>query len=76
MITKLTRRAAVSALVATGVLFSATSGALAEDKVQLRLATSGSETDQRSVAMAERLRERLRAAGWRVQIDHRDLERE
>ncbi len=53
MITKLTRRAAVSALVATGVLFSATSGVLAEDKVQLRLATSGSETDQRSVAMAE-----------------------
>ena len=53
MITKLTRRAAVSALVATGVLFGATSGALAEDKVQLRLATSGSETDQRSVAMAE-----------------------
>jgi len=53
VITKLTRRAAVSALVATGVLFSATNGVLADSKVQLRLATSGSETDQRSVAMAE-----------------------
>ncbi|WP_371169364.1 TRAP transporter substrate-binding protein DctP [Aliiroseovarius sp. 2305UL8-7] len=53
MITKLTRRVAMSALVAAGVLAGTAGIGLAEDKVQLRLATSGSETDQRSVAMAE-----------------------
>lgn len=52
MITKLTRRTAMSALVAAGMVASAGAG-LAADKIQLRLATSGSETDQRSVAMAE-----------------------
>lgn len=53
MITKLTRRAAMSALVAAGVLAGTTGASLADDKIVLRLATSGSETDQRSVAMAE-----------------------
>ncbi len=53
MITELTRRAAVTALVATGILTGCVSGALAEDKIRLRLATPASETDQRSVAMAE-----------------------
>ncbi len=53
MFTKLTRRAALTAMVATGVLASSVTGALAADKLKLRLATSGSATDQRSVAMAE-----------------------
>ncbi|CUI37583.1 TRAP transporter substrate-binding protein DctP [Cognatishimia activa] len=52
MITKLTRRTAMSALMAAGMVVSAGAG-LAADKIQLRMATSGSETDQRSVAMAE-----------------------
>ena len=51
--TRSTCRAAVSALAATGILFGATGSAPAEDKVQLRLATAGTATDQRSVAMAE-----------------------
>ncbi len=51
--TKFTRRTALSVLMATGVALGAAGGALAADKVKLRLATSGSETDQRSVAMAE-----------------------
>jgi len=51
--TKFTRRTALSVLMATGVAFGAAGSALADDKVKLRLATSGSETDQRSVAMAE-----------------------
>lgn len=51
--TKFTRRTALSVLMATGVAFGAAGSAFAEDKVKLRLATSGSETDQRSVAMAE-----------------------
>lgn len=51
--TKFTRRTALSVLMATGVAFGAASSAFAADKVKLRLATSGSETDQRSVAMAE-----------------------
>lgn len=51
--TKFTRRTALSVLIATGVAFGAAGSAFAADKVKLRLATSGSETDQRSVAMAE-----------------------
>ncbi|MBO9401811.1 TRAP transporter substrate-binding protein DctP [Shimia sp. R9_1] len=51
--TKFTRRTALSVLMATGLAFGAAGSALAADKVKLRLATSGSETDQRSVAMAE-----------------------
>ncbi|WP_282182525.1 TRAP transporter substrate-binding protein DctP [Aliiroseovarius marinus] len=53
MITKLTRRAAISAIVAAGVVAGSSGASFAADKIQLRLATSGSETDQRSVAMAE-----------------------
>ena len=53
MINKLTRRAALSALLVAGVLSGTTGAALAADKIQLRMATSGSETDQRSVALAE-----------------------
>ncbi len=53
MITTFTRRAAVTALVATGVLAGSVGGALAEDKITLRMAASASETDQRSVALAE-----------------------
>lgn len=53
MINKLTRRTAMSVLLAAGMLTSATGSSFAADKIQLRLATSGSETDQRSVAMAE-----------------------
>lgn len=52
MFKKFSRRAAVTALVAAGVVAGST-GASFADKLQLRLATSGSETDQRSVAMAE-----------------------
>jgi TRAP-type C4-dicarboxylate transport system substrate-binding protein len=53
MITKLTRRAAISAIVAAGVVAGTSGASFAADKIQLRLATSGSETDQRSVALAE-----------------------
>lgn len=53
MINKLTRRVALSALLVAGVLSGTTGAALAADKIQLRMATSGSETDQRSVALAE-----------------------
>ncbi|MEC7961797.1 MAG: TRAP transporter substrate-binding protein DctP [Pseudomonadota bacterium] len=52
MFKKISRRAAITALVAAGVVAGST-GASFADKLQLRLATSGSETDQRSVAMAE-----------------------
>ena len=53
MITKLTRRATLSALVAAGLLAGASAPAAAQDKMTFTLATAGSETDQRSVAMAE-----------------------
>ncbi len=53
MITNLTRRAALSTVAAMGILAS-TTGAFADGHtIQLRLSMSGSETDQRSVAMAE-----------------------
>ena len=48
---KLTRRAAISAFAAAGILASASVPAIAAD-IKFTLATSGSETDQRSVAMA------------------------
>ena len=51
MITKLTRRTAMSALVAAGVFAGATTASA--ENMTFTLATSGSETDQRSVAMAE-----------------------
>lgn len=50
---KLNRRHVLSAALAAGVAIASTSAGFAMDKLQLRLATSGSETDQRSVAMAE-----------------------
>ena len=49
MTLRLTRRTLAALAVATTLA----APAFAQDKVQLRLATSGSETDQRSVAMAE-----------------------
>ncbi|WP_420395135.1 TRAP transporter substrate-binding protein DctP [Nioella sp.] len=49
-----TRRAAMSATLAAGLLASASGAAFADGHmIQLRLSMSGSETDQRSVAMAE-----------------------
>ena len=47
-----TRRAVIPALVATGILAGSSIPAMAAD-ITFTLATSGSETDQRSVAMAE-----------------------
>ncbi len=52
MITKLTRRAAMAAVAAAGVMASTAMPTFAAD-MTFTLATSGSETDQRSVAMAE-----------------------
>ncbi|MEW7006577.1 MULTISPECIES: TRAP transporter substrate-binding protein DctP [unclassified Lentilitoribacter] len=48
-----TRRNVLSAIVATGIVVGSAASAFAMDKIQLRMATSGSETDQRSIAMAE-----------------------
>ena len=53
MTTKCTRRVALSSLTALAMSVGISGAALAEDKITLRMATSGSETDQRSVAMAE-----------------------
>jgi TRAP-type C4-dicarboxylate transport system substrate-binding protein len=52
MMTPFTRRAALGAGLIAGLL-AGTGPSLAEDRMVLRLATAGSETDQRSVAMAE-----------------------
>ncbi len=49
----ITRRALFGTLAATGFAASAGVPALAQDKLTFTLATAGSETDQRSVAMAE-----------------------
>lgn len=43
----------VSAIALVGALAFAPQGAIAQDKVTLRLSTPASETDQRSIAMAE-----------------------
>ena len=53
MISRLSRRTALASVAAIGVLMGAVGSASAQDKLLLRLATAGSETDQRSVAMAE-----------------------
>ncbi len=53
MFNTFTRRAAVSGLVAAGLAASFVAPAISEEKILLRLATAGSATDQRSVAMAE-----------------------
>lgn len=52
MITKLTRRTAIATLVAAGIATGVATPSFAAD-MNFTLATSGSETDQRSVAMAE-----------------------
>lgn len=49
-----TRRSLLSAVAAVGVMAASAGMGFAADKIQLRMATSGSETDQRSVAMAEK----------------------
>jgi len=49
----LSRRATLCALLAAGLAAGAVSTAAAQDRVRLRLSMAGSETDQRSVAMAE-----------------------
>lgn len=53
MIMRTTRRQVLATLAAAGFAASVALPALAQDKLKLRLATAGSETDQRSVAMAE-----------------------
>ena len=53
MINKFTRRTAAASLAAFGLLAGIAAPSFAADKITLRLATSGSETDQRSIAMAE-----------------------
>ncbi|MBM1219827.1 TRAP transporter substrate-binding protein DctP [Ponticoccus sp. SC2-23] len=53
MTMKLTRRAAIGAALSAGILAGTTGGALAQDRLNFTLATAGSETDQRSVAMAQ-----------------------
>ena len=54
MINKLTRRAAIASVAALGIAASAAGPAAADGhKMTFTLATAGSETDQRSVAMAE-----------------------
>jgi len=53
MITKLTRRAALTAMAAASAVTLASAPVMAQDKMTFTLATAGSETDQRSVAMAE-----------------------
>ncbi|QFT29390.1 Sialic acid-binding periplasmic protein SiaP precursor [Labrenzia sp. THAF82] len=53
MTLKYTRRAVVAASLAVGLMAGAMGSSAASDRITLRLATAGSETDQRSVAMAE-----------------------
>lgn len=48
-----TRRAAMAVTVAAGMIAAAPAAMADGHAIQLRMATSGSETDQRSVAMAE-----------------------
>lgn len=53
MTLSISRRAAVCAATVFGLVTAGVGPASAQDLVQLRLSTAGSETDQRSVAMAE-----------------------
>lgn len=53
MIKKITRRAALGAAMSIGVLAGTVVSAVAQDRMTFTLATAGSETDQRSVAMAK-----------------------
>lgn len=50
---KLTRRQAMASMAAAGAVIGTGGPLFAQNRIRLRLATSGSETDQRSVAMAE-----------------------
>ncbi|MFD1797853.1 C4-dicarboxylate ABC transporter [Paracoccus aurantiacus] len=50
---QMTRRAVIAVTTAAALLSSFAAPALAQDKVKLRLSTPASETDQRSVALAE-----------------------
>jgi len=54
MSTTFSRRAALSALVAAGIAAGAAAPSFAQDKILLRLSGSGSETDQRAVALIEK----------------------
>ncbi|MHC4434352.1 MAG: type 2 periplasmic-binding domain-containing protein, partial [Planctomycetota bacterium] len=51
--TVFSRRTVVTALVSTALVIGAASQTLAQDKIRLRMSTSGSETDQRSIAMRD-----------------------
>lgn len=53
MTNRISRRQAMASMAAAGAAASVAGPAFAQDKIRLRLATAGSETDQRSVAMAE-----------------------
>ncbi len=53
MINKLTCRAALTAMATAWALALAAASSVAQDRLTFTLATAGSETDQRSVAMAE-----------------------
>ena len=53
MITKLTRRSVLSTIAAASMLAGTTATTVAADQMTFTLATAGSETDMRSVAMAK-----------------------
>ena len=53
MTLNLSRRAALLTVLAAGIVAGAADPAIADDRIRLRMSTSGSETDQRSIAMAE-----------------------
>ena len=53
MLHKLTRRSVLNAIAAVGMLAGTTATTVAADQMTFTLATAGSETDMRSVAMAE-----------------------
>lgn len=53
MFSKFTRRTFVATAAAAGLAATVAIPSFAADKIKLRLATSGSETDARSIAMAE-----------------------
>ena len=50
----LSRRTAISALVSLALVCGSASQSFADDKIKLRLSSSGSETDQRAVALLEK----------------------
>ena len=54
MLGTLTRRTALASIALAGVFIGASSPTLADDKVLIRLSSSGSETGQRAVALLEK----------------------